>query len=138
MSDKIKILVAEDNEVNQKVIRAILDRRGTEYRLVTDGRQAVDAYATERFNLILMDCQMPRLDGLSAATEIRQEEVKSNSKRCPIIALTANAMRDDKGRCLQAGMDDFLAKPFRSVDLIQKIERWTTEYSKDHSIKEEK
>ena len=130
MSDESKrdgggiILIAEDNETNQMVIKAILNRKGHPYRIATDGLEALAQYEANQIDLILMDCQMPNLDGLQTTREIRSRELKSGASRCPIIALTANAMSGDKERCLEAGMDDFLAKPFRSHELLAKIETW--------------
>lgn len=116
-----RILVAEDNLVNQKVIKAILDRAGICFVLVQNGQEAFLRYQIDSFDLVLMDCQMPGLDGLEATSSIRQFETQKNRKRCPIVALTANAMSGDRDKCLKAGMDDFLPKPFKNQDLLQKI-----------------
>lgn len=115
------ILVAEDNLVNQKVIKAILDRAGLRFILAQNGQEALNHYQSESFDLVLMDCQMPGLSGLEVTTSIRQFEIQENRKRCPIVALTANAMSGDRDKCLKAGMDDFLPKPFKNQDLLQKI-----------------
>ncbi len=116
-----RILVAEDNLVNQKVIKAILDRAGICFVLVQNGQEAFHRYQTDSFDLVLMDCQMPVIDGLEATSSIRQFEIQEKRKRCPIVALTANAMSGDRDKCLKAGMDDFLPKPFKNQDLLQKI-----------------
>ncbi len=123
--NEVRVLVAEDNEVNQKVIRAILERRGYSLEFAKDGSEACEKFTREKYNVVLMDCQMPVLDGLQAATMIRARERQSNSERVPIIALTANAMSGDRQRCFTAGMDDFLSKPFKSGELVEKIVQWT-------------
>lgn len=122
---KKRVLVAEDNLINQKVIRIILDRVGCEYEIAQDGIEALNQYQSGTFDLILMDCQMPNLDGIQAAQKIREFETSKNIPRCSIIAMTANAMKGDKERCLSAGMDDFLAKPFKSQQLTAIIEQWS-------------
>jgi signal transduction histidine kinase/ActR/RegA family two-component response regulator len=120
---KRRILVAEDSPVNQALMRAILGKSGYSFVIVEDGQAAVDACANERYDLILMDMQMPNLDGLAATACIREAEVRSGGPRTPIVALTANAFDDDRRRCLQAGMDDFLAKPFHKDALLAIIQR---------------
>jgi CheY-like chemotaxis protein len=120
----MKILVVEDNEVNQKVVRAIFRRNNIIFELANDGDEALKKLKDEKFDLILMDCQMPILDGYQTTKIIREEEQKENKKRCPIIAVTANAMSGDKDRCLSAGMDDFLSKPFQTRQIIEMIEKW--------------
>lgn len=119
------VLIAEDNEVNQKVLRAILDRSGFAYDIANDGKEAVAKYHSGEYAIVLMDCQMPLLDGLGATKVIRTMELENKKGRCPIVALTANAMRGDRERCLAAGMDDFLSKPFKSKELIDLISQWT-------------
>ncbi len=104
-----RILLAEDNPVNQKVVRITLERMGHRITMVSDGRAAVSAATAEDFDLILMDVQMPEMDGYEATAAIRQNE--GPTRRVPIVALTAHAMAGDRERCLAAGMDDYLAKP---------------------------
>ena len=116
------ILVAEDSTVNQTVVRTMLAKQGYAVTVVGDGAQAIDAYAAGSFDLILMDIQMPNLDGLAATERIRSMEA-SSGRHVPIIALTANAFEEDRRRCLAAGMDDFIAKPFRLDVLMQTIGR---------------
>ena len=116
----IRVLLAEDNPVNQKVASRLLERRGHSVVIVATGTEAVEAAARETFDLILMDVQMPVMDGLEAAAEIRAWEA-CNGSHVPIIAMTAHAMSGDRERCLQAGMDDYLAKPLRSEKLFRKI-----------------
>lgn len=123
-NQSFKILVVEDNPVNQKVIRIILERGGYQYEVAVDGQEAIQKYRTNIYDLVLMDCQMPNLDGLSASAKIRELETSTKKERCPIVAMTANTMKGDQERCLAAGMDDFLAKPFKSHDLVKVINRW--------------
>jgi signal transduction histidine kinase/CheY-like chemotaxis protein len=117
-----RILVAEDSAVNQTVVRTMLAKQGYEVTVVDDGAAAVDAYAGGSFDLVLMDIQMPRLDGITATKQIRSLEA-SSGRHVPIVALTANAFEEDRKRCLAAGMDDFIAKPFRLDVLMQTIGR---------------
>jgi len=111
-----RILVAEDNVVNQRVVVRMLERLGYHVDLVNTGAEAVDASARQAYAAILMDCQMPEMDGYEATGVIRVRERQSidrGGRRVPIIALTANAMATDRDRCLAAGMDEYLAKPVR-------------------------
>ncbi len=110
-----RILVAEDNRVNQLVARSMLEAQGYEVEIVPNGQQAVEALERARYDLVLMDCQMPEMDGFTATQHIRQRE--GSGRRTPIVALTAHAMASEREHCLQVGMDDFLSKPFRSADL---------------------
>jgi signal transduction histidine kinase/ActR/RegA family two-component response regulator len=116
------ILVAEDSPVNQTLIRVILTKQGYAITMANDGAEAVSAFNAGRFDLILMDMQMPNLDGLAATARIREQEAMVGG-RIPIIALTANAFDEDRKRCLQAGMDDFLTKPFKLDELLVTIQR---------------
>lgn len=121
------VLIAEDNEVNQKVISNILIKKGIEFKVVCNGEEALKVYQDEKFDLILMDCQMPIMDGFEATEKIRELEKNTNSKRVPIIALTANAMKGDREKCIGKGMDDFLSKPFRMNELLEIIGTWSTD-----------
>jgi CheY-like chemotaxis protein len=116
------ILVADDNALNQKVAMRFLDKLGFRADAVSDGRAAVEAWATGRYALILMDCQMPELDGYQATAEIRRRE--AGGRRTPIIALTADAMQDAEQRCLEAGMDGYLSKPIERTLLAASLSRY--------------
>jgi PAS domain S-box-containing protein len=117
----LRVLLAEDNPVNQKVAQKILEKFGCVVQVVSDGKQAVEAVFNEPFDLILMDVQMPNLDGLQATREIRRRE-KGVGRRVRIVALTANAMQGDEERCLAAGMDGYMSKPFRAEKLHQAVQ----------------
>ncbi len=119
---RFKILLAEDNLVNQKVAVRFLEKKGHTVVLAPSGKKAVDAWWEQSFDLILMDVQMPEMDGFEATRIIRKQE-KSGAKHVPIIAMTAHAMVGDRERCLAAGMDDYISKPINATDLFAAIER---------------
>jgi CheY-like chemotaxis protein len=110
-SRSLQILVAEDNTVNQKILEVKLTRAGHKVLLAADGRAAVDAWRGGTFDLVLMDVQMPELDGMDATRKIRELELELGRERTFIVALTAHAMKSDLDRCLAAGMDAYLGKP---------------------------
>lgn len=119
-----RVLLVEDNEVNAMVAHVMLERTGLKVTLATNGRQAVAMATQSHFDLILMDCQMPGLDGFEATARIRDAERKSGLDHVPIVALTANAFEGDRERSLAAGMDEHLAKPFTEADLIAVVQRY--------------
>jgi two-component system sensor histidine kinase/response regulator len=112
----LRILVAEDNAVNQRLATRLLEKRGHRVVVAANGREALAAVDKEKFDLILMDVQMPEMDGFEATAAIRARE-KTNGVRLPVIAMTAHAMKGDRERCLEAGMDGYLAKPIRPQEL---------------------
>jgi PAS domain S-box-containing protein len=119
---RLHILVAEDNIINQKLAAHILQKYGYSASLASNGQEALDAIKKENFDLILMDVQMPKMDGLQATKNIRKSE-KGTSQHMPIIALTAHAMKGDKDRCFEAGMDGYLSKPLKAEELFKTIDR---------------
>ncbi len=122
------ILLAEDNVVNQRVATGLLEKRGHVVVVAHNGREATQAVATQRFDLVLMDVQMPEMDGIEATRVIRREEAARN-EYTPIVAMTAHAMKGDRERCLEAGMDDYLTKPIQVKELLMAIDRLTTSRS---------
>jgi PAS domain S-box-containing protein len=117
----MRILVAEDNPVNQELVLHLLERRGHSVILAENGRQALEAVEKHSFDLVLMDVQMPELGGLEATQAIRQKE-KTSGKHVPILAMTAHAMQGDRERCLAAGMDGYIAKPLDPRKFLQTVE----------------
>ncbi|MFO1372777.1 MAG: ATP-binding protein [Candidatus Competibacteraceae bacterium] len=119
-----RVLVAEDNPVNQEVAVAMLESLGCQVTVAADGHAALAALERQPFNLVLMDCQMPGLDGLAATTAWRQRETATGSWRVPIVALTANVIKGVQEQCRAAGMDDYLGKPFEQAQLVAVLNRW--------------
>ena len=117
----IRILLAEDNPVNQTLAKRILQKHGYEVVIAENGLRAVQAWDSQRFDLILMDVQMPEMDGLAAIREIRARESRS-AEHIPILAVTAHALDGDKERCLESGADGYLSKPFKAGDLLAAVE----------------
>ena len=118
---RLRILLAEDSLVNQKLVSALLERQGHKVTVAANGHEAVAAARTHRFDLIFMDIQMPEMDGLEATAVIRGAE-KQTGDHVPIVAMTAHAMKGDRERCLEAGMDEYLAKPIRAKRLLDTID----------------
>ena len=118
-----RILLAEDNPVNQRVAMVMLRKLGHQVSVVDDGEQAVARAEAETFDLALMDVQMPHLDGLEASARIRARAAQAGKPRLPIIAMTAHAMKGDRERCLEAGMDDYMSKPIRLAELAAVLDR---------------
>lgn len=121
---KGRVLLVEDNPVNQMVAKKMLEKVGLQSVLAINGREALDYLAQEEFDAVLMDCQMPEMDGFEATRLWREHEQQSSLARMPIIAMTANVMEGDRERCLQSGMDDYLGKPVRQAELGQVLHRW--------------
>jgi CheY-like chemotaxis protein len=135
-----RILLVEDNPTNRKVALAMLHKLGWSADVAANGLEAVRAVARAQYDLVLMDCQMPEMDGYAAARRIRALEAEGaqlsaghpgasasptpRASRLPIVAMTANAMQQDRERCLEAGMDDYVAKPIRSEELARTVNRW--------------
>lgn len=118
------VLLAEDNEVNQEIAYEYLMRLGCSVTVVENGHQAVDRFTNGAFDIVLMDVQMPEMDGIEATRRIRDIEAGSGGPRTPIIAATAHAFQEDREKCTDAGMDDFLSKPFTSKDIEPLLDRW--------------
>ncbi len=129
---RLRVLVAEDNPVNQKVAQGMLERAGHEAVVVENGRAALTAFTGGRFDLVLMDVQMPELDGFQATAEISKRERKGGP-RVPIVAVTAHAMKGDAERCLAAGMDAYLAKPLQLAELASTVARLVPDAALDEA-----
>ena len=120
----VRVLVAEDNAVNQQVALGILRRMGAHTDAVASGSEAIEALRQAPYDIVLMDVQMPEMDGLEATQHIRQEETEANKPHIPIIAMTAHALQSDRDRCLAVGMDDYVAKPVNPHELYTVLEKW--------------
>jgi CheY-like chemotaxis protein len=118
-----RILLAEDNVVNQRLVQRILEKTGHQVVVVGSGREALEALKKQAFDLILMDVQMPEMDGFETTRAIRDNEMLTK-ERTPIVALTAHAMKSDRERCLAAGMDGYLSKPIHAADLLRAVETY--------------
>lgn len=116
----LRILMAEDNPINQRVGKLILQRAGFDIDLVGDGNEALEAHRSNPYDLILMDCQMPTMDGFEASRQIRSLD----QPQPIIVAVTANALVGERERCLEAGMDDYLSKPFQAEQLVALVKKW--------------
>jgi len=124
---RLRVLVAEDNAVNRRFVARVLEKRGHSVTATVNGRDAIDTLGREQFDVVLMDVQMPELDGLSATVIIRQRErAAGQNQHVPIIAMTAHAMSGDRERCLASGMDDYISKPLHPQDLVNAVERTNT------------
>ena len=121
----VSVLLAEDNEANRKVATAMLRLLGCEIAFAENGEEAVAKAIAKNYDIVLMDCQMPEVDGYEATRRIREwERVQGSEHATPIVALTANALSTDRELCLSAGMSDYLSKPVRIADIKAVIERW--------------
>jgi signal transduction histidine kinase/ActR/RegA family two-component response regulator len=121
---KLSVLLAEDNAVNQKIASRYLEKEGHHVTVASDGRQALAALERDNFDVVLMDVQMPEMDGFETTAVIRAQE-RDTGKRLPIIAMTAHAMKGDRERCLAAGMDGYIAKPITARELIELLEKFS-------------
>jgi len=126
LTQKGKILVAEDQVINRKIVHQLLEKSGYEVDLAENGKQAFDMAKSKTYNVVLMDVQMPEMDGYDATRLIRKFENDKN-RHTPIVAMTAHAMKGDKEKCLAAGMDDYISKPVNPKELFEAIERYITD-----------
>jgi CheY-like chemotaxis protein len=125
-SMSLRVLLAEDNAVNQMLAVRLLEKRGHRVTVAGNGRQALEALAKESFDLVFMDVQMPEMDGMEATQAIREKE-KNSGLHQPIIALTAHAMKGDREKCLAAGMDGYLTKPIRPQQLDEVLANYVAQ-----------
>ncbi|QDG53882.1 response regulator [Persicimonas caeni] len=123
-SSSLRVLVAEDDRVNRRLVESVLEKKGHQITFAENGREAVETFEPGAFDIVLMDVRMPELDGFEATRQIRANE-QSSGTHTPIVAMTAHAMKGDRERCLQAGMDDYVAKPVKASSLYDVLERWT-------------
>ncbi len=132
---ELRLLLAEDNPINQKLAVVILQKAGYSVDTVENGRQAVEQWQKRAYNAVLMDVQMPEMDGFEATQQIRALE--GDQRHTPIIAMTAHALKGDQERCLQAGMDDYVSKPLDRPGLMRTLERWTQPKAENAALSEE-
>lgn len=124
----MKILIVDDNKMNQTLVKAHLAKLNHNVDIACDGEQAIEKFKQHKYDLIFMDCQMPVMDGYLATQKIRAIEYREHREHTPIVALTANAIIGDKEKCLKAGMDDFISKPFKRDDLLKILLNWQPKY----------
>ncbi|MDQ1363363.1 MAG: hypothetical protein QG652_1224, partial [Pseudomonadota bacterium] len=119
------VLLVEDNPVNQIVAKKMLEKIGISFEVANNGQEAVDRLQqTHHFDLVLMDCQMPLMDGYAATGEIRKREQQETLAHLTVIAMTANAMEGDRAKCIEAGMDDYVSKPVKQAELQSMLQKW--------------
>jgi two-component system sensor histidine kinase/response regulator len=121
----LRVLLAEDNAVNRKLAVRILEKHGHRVTVAVNGREAMEALVRDQFDAILMDVQMPEMDGFEATAAIRRSE-RGSGRHIPIVAMTAHAMKGDREQCLQSGMDAYLSKPIRGQELLDILESVTS------------
>lgn len=126
-----KALIVEDNIVNLKLAKKLLDKYACFYKTATDGAEALELFKKNEFDLVFMDCQMPHMDGFEASIAMRKYEAKKKLKRTPIVALTAHTLESDKEKCLNSGMDDFLTKPLRISKITEIMEKYLSEFKEE-------
>ena len=131
----LRILLAEDNFVNQKIVQGLLEKSGHRVEVAANGAIALERLSQDAFDLVLMDVQMPEMDGLTATKLVRQQE-RLSKRHTPIIAMTANAMKGDREKCLDAGMDHYISKPIRFEELINAIARVSAKKSIGYNVPE--
>jgi CheY-like chemotaxis protein len=123
--DGCRVLAVEDNNINQQVLRGLLNRAGCRVQVANDGAEALEILAQRTFDVVLMDCEMPVLDGVAATRALREHErARGTDRRQAVVALTAHTSPAERERCLAAGMDDYLPKPIRAPDLLATLDRW--------------
>jgi CheY-like chemotaxis protein len=118
-----RVLLVEDNTDTQSIAKEMLRRMGCDVELVTDGREALERLSLSSYDLVLMDCHMPNMNGFDATREIRKREADCG-RRTTIVALTASVLPEDRALCIEVGMDDYVAKPFSRRDLEEVLDRW--------------
>jgi CheY-like chemotaxis protein len=133
-SKPLHILLAEDNPINQRLAQRLVEKRGHEISFASTGEEALNLFADNRYDLILMDIQMPDMDGLETTAAIRKIESRDGRARILIVALTAHAMKGDREKCLAAGMDRYLTKPLRSAELYELLDQMS--WAKDEAATE--
>jgi two-component system, sensor histidine kinase and response regulator len=126
-----RVLLVEDNPVNQEVAHVMLGRLGCDVAIAVNGREALEAMAAERFSLVVMDCQMPEMDGFEAVRRLRHAAGPTllTPRDVPVVAITANALAGDAERCMAAGFSDYLSKPFKQQQLAEIVQRWAPQAS---------
>jgi CheY-like chemotaxis protein len=122
--DGCHVLVVEDNLVNRKLCHAMLTRLGCDVTFAEDGLQMIEIFAPETYDVMLVDIQLPHMDGCQATERVREIERERGCLRTPIVAMTANVLNEDRNRCMQAGMDDFLTKPLSQANLRSAVAKW--------------
>ncbi|MBF0203363.1 MAG: response regulator [Desulfamplus sp.] len=121
---RFKILLAEDNPINRQLALTMLRKIGYNANAVINGKEALKALVLDKYDLLLMDCQMPEMDGYEATKKIRQGDAGIQNVKIPVIAMTANSMQEDREKCLESGMDDYISKPVHHKTIEKILEKW--------------